>query len=121
MNTHKSNHLLVTGISYLDCAMKFEKRVQQLPMVETANLNTITGELDIVGEVRMAAIQEIGDDEGYRIRELEEGESMLNFKHDHDHDDEETFDFDGEIVLADPLGIDTRLYEIIKDRVSQNL
>lgn len=40
--------------------------------------------------------------------------------HDHDHD-EETFDFDGEIVLADPLGIDTRLYEIIKDRVSQNL
>ena len=32
-----------------------------------------------------------------------------------------TFDFDGEIVLADPLGIDTRLYEIIKDRVSQNL
>lgn len=28
--------------------------------------------------------------------------------HDHDHDDEETFDFDGEIVLADPLGIDTR-------------
>ena len=41
--------------------------------------------------------------------------------HDHDHDDEETFDFDGEIVLADPLGIDTRLYEIIKDRVSQNL
>ena len=39
----------------------------------------------------------------------------------HDHDDEETFDFDGEIVLADPLGIDTRLYEIIKDRVSQNL
>ena len=30
-------------------------------------------------------------------------------------------DFDGEIVLADPLGIDTRLYEIIKDRVSQNL
>ena len=41
--------------------------------------------------------------------------------HDHGHDDEETFDFDGEIVLADPLGIDTRLYEIIKDRVSQNL
>ncbi|MBP7248344.1 MAG: cadmium-translocating P-type ATPase [Negativicutes bacterium] len=87
MNTRKSNHFLVTGISCLDCAMKFEKRVQQLPMVETANLNTITGELDIVGEVRMAAIQEIGDDEGYRIRELEEGESMLNFKHDHDHDD----------------------------------
>ena len=40
--------------------------------------------------------------------------------HHHDHDDEE-FDFDGEIILTDPLGIDTRLYEIIKDRVSDNL
>ena len=44
-----------------------------------------------------------------------------NHDHDHDHGHEEAFDFDGEIVLADPLGIDTRLYEIIKDRVSQNL
>lgn len=42
--------------------------------------------------------------------------------HHHHHDDEEeTFEFDGEIVLTDPLGIDTRLYEIIKDRVSDNL
>ena len=40
--------------------------------------------------------------------------------HHHDHDDEE-FEFDGEIVLTDPLGVDTRLYEIIKDRVSDNL
>ena len=40
--------------------------------------------------------------------------------HHHDHDDEE-FEFDGEIILTDPLGIDNRLYEIIKDRVSDNL
>ena len=40
--------------------------------------------------------------------------------HHHDHDDEEVH-FDGEIVLTDPIGIDTRLYEIIKDRVSENL
>ena len=40
--------------------------------------------------------------------------------HHHDHDDE-AVEFDGEIVLTDPLGIDTRLYEIIKDRVSDNL
>ena len=32
-----------------------------------------------------------------------------------------TFEFDGEIVLTDPLGIDARLYEIIKDRVSDSL
>ncbi|WP_299524413.1 sirohydrochlorin nickelochelatase [uncultured Methanobrevibacter sp.] len=60
-------------------------------------------------------------------------ESKVSGGHSHDHDhghhhhhhhhdhDEETFDFDGEIILADPLGIDTRLYEIIKERVSQNL
>ena len=40
--------------------------------------------------------------------------------HHHDHDEEEVH-FDGEIVLTDPIGIDTRLFEIIKDRVSDNL
>ncbi|MBE6499301.1 MAG: sirohydrochlorin nickelochelatase [Methanobrevibacter thaueri] len=40
--------------------------------------------------------------------------------HHHDHDDEK-IDFDGEIILTDPLGIDTRLYDIIKDRVSEHL
>ena len=42
--------------------------------------------------------------------------------HHHHHDDEEEkVEFDGEIVLTDPLGIDKRMYEIIKDRISQNL
>ena len=40
--------------------------------------------------------------------------------HHHDHDDEKV-EFDGEIVLTDPLGIDKRMYEIIKDRVSEHL
>ena len=50
----------------------------------------------------------------------EEAVSGHHHHHHHDHDDEE-FEFDGEIVLTDPLGIDTRLYEIIKDRVSDAL
>ena len=50
----------------------------------------------------------------------EESISGHHHHHDHDHDDEE-FEFDGEIVLTDPLGVDTRLYDIIKDRVSDNL
>ena len=41
-------------------------------------------------------------------------------QHHHDHDEEEVH-FDGEIVLTDPIGIDKRLYEIIKDRVSDSL
>ena len=40
--------------------------------------------------------------------------------HHHDHDEEEV-EFDGEIILTDPLGVDRRMYEIIKDRVSQHL
>ena len=45
-----------------------------------------------------------------------------NHGHHHHHDhDEEPVEFDGEIVLTDPLGIDKRMYEIIKDRVSQHL
>ena len=40
--------------------------------------------------------------------------------HHHDHDDEPV-EFDGEIVLTEPLGIDKRMYEIIKDRVSEHL
>ena len=40
--------------------------------------------------------------------------------HHHDHDEEEVH-FDGEIVLTDPIGVDTRLFDIIKDRVSDNL
>ena len=38
----------------------------------------------------------------------------------HDHDEEE-FEFDGEIILTDPLGVDERLFGIIKDRISQQL
>ena len=42
--------------------------------------------------------------------------------HHHHHDeDEEEFEFDGEIILTDPLGIDTRLYDIIKDRISEHI
>ncbi len=41
--------------------------------------------------------------------------------HHHHHDDDEEFEFDGEIVLTDPLGIDSRLFGIIKDRVSEHL
>ena len=40
--------------------------------------------------------------------------------HHHDHDDEPV-ELDGEIILTEPLGIDRRMYEIIKDRVSEHL
>ena len=40
--------------------------------------------------------------------------------HHHDHE-QDVVEFDGEIILTDPLGVDKRMYEIIKDRVSEHL
>lgn len=44
-----------------------------------------------------------------------------NGHHHHHHHEVEAIDFDGEIVFTDPLGTDPRIYEIIKDRVFDNL
>ena len=41
--------------------------------------------------------------------------------HHHHHHEVETIDFDGEIVFTDPLGTDPRIFEIIKDRVFDNV
>ena len=48
------------------------------------------------------------------------GHGHHHHHHHHDHE-EEKVEFDGEIILTDPLGIDKRMYEIIKDRVSEHL
>ena len=40
--------------------------------------------------------------------------------HHHDHEEEEV-DFEGEIILTDPIGVDRRMYEIIKERIQENL
>ena len=61
------------------------------------------------------------DDEHHHHHGHDHGHSHGHHHHHHHDHDDETFEFDGEIVLTDPLGIDTRLYEIIKDRVSDNL
>jgi sirohydrochlorin cobaltochelatase len=43
--------------------------------------------------------------------------------HSHDHQDEETEEirFEGEIIYTEPLGADTRIADIIKDRVNDAL
>lgn len=42
--------------------------------------------------------------------------------HHHHHDHEEKLvDFDGEIILTDPLGVEEGIFEIIKNRVKSNL
>ena len=61
------------------------------------------------------------DDHGHHHHHHDHGHDHgHHHHHHHDHDDEEV-DFDGEIILTDPLGVDVRMYEIIKDRVSEHL
>jgi sirohydrochlorin cobaltochelatase len=60
------------------------------------------------------------DDHGHHHHHHDHGHDHGHHHHHHDHDEEEV-DFDGEIILTDPLGIDRRMYEIIKDRVSEHL
>ena len=60
----------VKGISCLDCAAEFERNVQALGSVEKAQLNTITGELTIVGEVDIKDIKRLGKVEDYEILRL---------------------------------------------------
>lgn len=64
---------------------------------------------------------------GIEGEEIDEGENHHHghhhgehHHHHHDHN-EEKVDFDGEIVFTDPLGSDSRIFEIIKDRVFDNL
>ena len=63
-----------------------------------------------------------GDDHGHHHHHHDHDDHHHGHHHHHHHDhDEEPVEFDGEIVLTEPLGIDKRMYEIIKDRVSEHL
>ena len=46
------------------------------------------------------------------------GHGHHHHHHHHDHEDEKV-EFEGEIILTDPLGVDRRMFEIIKDRTSE--
>ena len=80
------------------------ERIIVVPVFVAHGLHT---KRDIPGMLGIESDYE-GDDHGH------------HHHHHHDHDDEPV-EFDGEIVLTDPLGIDRRMYEIIKDRVSEHL
>lgn len=59
-----------------------------------------------------------------RILGLDNGNKNLehNHHHDHDHDgEEEHVHFHGEIIYTKPLGADSRIADIIKDRVDNAL
>lgn len=62
----------VQGISCLDCAQKFEQAVRQLPGVEEATLNPLSGKLSVSGAADLAAIRRLGSEEGYTVEPLAE-------------------------------------------------
>lgn len=62
---------------------------------------------------------------GIEVEELdvkEEHHHHHHHNHHHDHDHEEkSIDFDGEVILTDPLGIEEGIFKIIENRVKDNL
>lgn len=75
---------------------------------------------DIPGLLGIESDFDEEDYHGHHHHHHDHGHHHGHHHHHHDEDEEE-FEFDGEIVLTDPIGVDKRMYEIIKDRVSENL
>lgn len=61
----------VTGITCMDCAQKFEKKVTALPGVGQVNFNKVTGKLAIDGTIDLTAIQQLGAVENYTVTVVE--------------------------------------------------
>lgn len=61
---------LISGISCLDCAGKFEKEVASLPGVETVRLNAVTGKLAVEGVIDTEAIQNVAFRHDYKAQVL---------------------------------------------------
>ena len=68
----QGSEFLVQGISCLDCAQKFEQAVRQLPGVEQATLNPMSGKLSVTGTADLAAIRRLGSEEGYTVEPFSE-------------------------------------------------
>ena len=63
-----------------------------------------------------------------KILGIEVDDIDIDSKHEHHHHhhhhhehDEKTVDFNGEIILTNPLGVEKGIFEIIKQRVKDNL
>lgn len=70
----------VTGITCLDCAAKFEKAVAALPGVISVNLNTMTGKMVVAGQVDLDVIRQLGREENYTIRLVDDNSIVSDFK-----------------------------------------
>ena len=62
----------VQGITCMDCAEKFRRRVADLPGVRSASLNTLRGTISIEGGVSLDRLRELGRAERYTISPLED-------------------------------------------------
>ena len=62
----------VQGITCIDCAEKFRRRVADLPGVRSASLNTLRGTISIEGGVSLDRLRELGRAERYTISPLED-------------------------------------------------
>jgi Cd2+/Zn2+-exporting ATPase len=69
---------IVSGISCMDCAEKFEREVASLPGIVKATLNTITGKLAVEGEVDVEAIRRMAYQHDYTVEPVSYPKSQVN-------------------------------------------
>lgn len=72
--------LTVSGITCMDCALKFEQAVRALPGISAAKLNTTTGLLRVEGACDLEAIRTLGRIERYIIHPRGEGDTTTSPK-----------------------------------------
>jgi len=70
--------LVVSGITCMDCALKFEEAVRELPGVTAARLNATTGLLRVEGACDIDAIRTLGRIERYLISHRGEHQGGAN-------------------------------------------
>jgi Cd2+/Zn2+-exporting ATPase len=65
-------HFRIQGITCMDCAEKFRRKVADLPGVRSASLNTLRGTISVEGGVSLDRLRELGRAERYTISPLED-------------------------------------------------
>ena len=77
-NESRNNVFLVKGITCADCAKNFENELNDISSIKKADLNILTGKLNIEGSVEIEEIRRRGKKENYQIEYYVKKEESSN-------------------------------------------
>ena len=115
-----TEHVIVDAFDVSD-SLDVKNDLEKIIVVPVFVAHGLHTKRDIPGLLGIESDYEDHDDHHHHHHDHDYGHGHGHHHHHHHDHDDEPVEFDGEIVLTDPLGIDKRMYEIIKDRVSEHL